>query len=236
MLEKRSETKGILSDRARWVLTLALGMLVILWRLVLPITASDITVATVLTTAGLDLVLTAVLILINRHELKEAFIRKFALKDFFKIIVCFIIFFIFVNASQTLLGFTGIQLIQSPAAWVADQYSVVFPVGLIISVLVAAPIWEEIAFRMAGRNLIKNKFLFVLITTFLFVLIHTGTYLIANVSDVGFSIPFAFTSGMAYVFAGIGYAVTYFVTKDIRIVIGVHFLQNLMGTMFMLFG
>ena len=158
-------------------------------------------------------------------------------KDFIKVIVCFIIFSIFSIVSQLLLGLTGIQLIeQSPAAWVAEQYSVVFPIGLIISVLVAAPIWEEIAFRMAGRNLIKNKFLFVLVSTLLFVLIHTGTYLIANVSDVGFNIPFVFTSGMFYMIAGIGYAVIYLVTKDIRIVIGAHFLQNLMGVMFMLLG
>ena len=236
MLENRYGVKGTLSDKTRWVLTLALGMFVILWRLVLPITVSEITTATVLTTAGLDLALTAALIFINRNELKEAFLRKFALKDLLAVIVGYVAFFIFITAGRVLLGLTGMMIIESPAAWVAEQYSIVFPIGLFISVVIAAPIWEEIAFRMAGRNLIKNKFLFVLITTFLFVLVHSGTYLIPSVSGVGLNIPFVFRSGITYVFAGIGFAVIYLVAKDIRIAIGVHLLNNLIVTMVMLFG
>jgi len=236
MLENRDEAKGILNNKARWVLTLALGMLVIIWRLILPITVSEITTATVLATAGLDLALTAALIFINRNELKEAFFKKFALKDLLMVIGGYVAFFIFTTASSVLLGLTGMIIIESPAAWVAEQYSIVFPIGLLISVVIAAPIWEEIAFRMAGRNLIKNKFLFVLITTFLFVLVHSGIYLIPSVSGIGFNMPFVFRSGMTYVFAGIGYAVIYLVAKDIRIAMGVHLLNNLIVAMFMLFG
>jgi len=82
MFENRDGIKATLNDKARWVLTLALGMFVILWRLVLPISVSEITTATVLITASFDLALTAALIFINRNQLKEAFIKKFTLKDF----------------------------------------------------------------------------------------------------------------------------------------------------------
>jgi len=43
--------------------------------------------------------------------------------------------------------------------------------------VVAAPVFEEISFRMAGRNLIKNGFLYVMITSLLFGFIHTGAFM-----------------------------------------------------------
>jgi len=225
VIENESGQKGTLNNKARGALTLALGMLVVLWRVILP-TNIEITTGIVILVAALDLALTATLILINKNELKEVFARKFSGKDFLKTILCFVIFFAFVMVSgighQLVLGVLEIDVIGSPAAWVAQQFSVVFPIGLFISTVIAAPIWEEIAFRMAGKNLINNKFLFVVITTFLFVFIHTG--------------PFYLDRGMFYAFAGIGYAVIYLITKDIRIAIGVHFLNNLFATVMSLLG
>jgi len=219
------EQKGSLSNKARGVLTLALGMLVVLWRVILP-TNVEITIGIIILVALLDLALTVTLILINKNELREVFARKFSGNDFLKTILCFVIFFIFITVSdiglQLVLDVLEIETIGSPAAWVAQQFSVVFPLGLIISTVIAAPIWEEIAFRMAGKNLIKNKFLFIVITTFLFVFIHTG--------------PFYLDRGMFYALAGIGYAAIYLITKDIRIAIGVHFLNNLFAAIISLLG
>ena len=225
MIEHESEIKGTLSDKARGALTLALGMLVVLWRVILP-TNVEITTGIVIMVAALDLALTAALILINKNALRKMFARRFSGKDFLKTIVCFVIFFAFVTVFgiglQLVLGALEIEAIGSPAAWVAQQFFTVFPIGVFISTVIAAPIWEEIAFRMAGKNLIKNKFLFVVITTFLFIFIHTG--------------PFYLDRGMLYAFAGIGYAVIYLITKDIRIAIGVHFLNNLLAAAMSLLG
>ena len=225
MIENESETKGTISDKARGALTLALGMLVVLWRVILP-TNVEITTGIVIMVAVLDLVLTATLILINKNELRKVFARRFSGKDILKTIVCFIIFFAFVTVSgiglQLVLGVLEIEIIGSPAAWVAQQFFVIFPIGVFISTVIAAPIWEEIVFRMAGKHLIKNKFLFVVITTFLFVFIHTG--------------PLYLDRGLFYAFAGIGYAIIYLITKDIRIAIGVHFLNNLLAAIMILLG
>jgi len=225
MIEHNREIKDTLSNKARGALTFALGMLVVLWRVILP-TNVEITAGIVIVVAALDLTLTATLIFINRNELKEVFAKKFSRKDFLKTIVCFVIFFAFVTASgigfQLVLGALEIEPIGSPAAWVAQQFFEVFPIGVFISAVIAAPIWEEIAFRMAGKNIIKNKFLFVVITTFLFVFIHTG--------------PFYLDRGFMYAFAGVGYAIIYLVTKDIRIAIGVHFLNNLFAATMSLLG
>ena len=198
-------------DKIRWGLTLALGMLVVLWRVFLP-TNVEITTGLVILVAVLDMVLTASLVFINRQELKEAFQKKFGIKGFLKFVLCCVLYLVYVNIQGIVIHFAEIELAPSPASWVAEEFHRIFPLGLFISTAIAAPIWEEIAFRMAGQNLIKNKILFVLITTLLFVFIHTG---------------FALSTGLFYALSGIGFAVIYLATKDIRIVIGVHFMWNL---------
>jgi membrane protease YdiL (CAAX protease family) len=186
----------------------------------------EITVGIVALVAALDVILTAALIYINRHELKEAFVRRFTKWDLLKVVICFVAFFVFVQlimdiglqlALILIYSVTGVEVVfaQAPAAWVANEFFGVFPIGLFVSTVVTAPVWEEISFRLAGRNIIKNKFLFVVITTILFVFIHTG---------------FAMSTGFSYAFSGIAFAVIYLVTKDIRIVIAVHMLNNLLAT------
>ena len=204
-------------DMIRWGVTLALGMLVYLWRVVLP-TNVEITVGIAVLETVLSLTLTATLIFINRQELKKRLIKKITGKDVLKTIVTFIVVIFFGVALDWLALFNlifGVDIVpsQPPTAWVAGEFARVFPLGLFISSVIAAPIWEEIAFRMAGRNLFSNKIFFVLITTFLFVFIHTG---------------FALTTGLTYAVAGILFGIAYLVTKDLRIMMFVHSLWNLM--------
>ena len=219
------------NDKARLGLTLALGMLVTLWRVLLP-TNVEITTSIVILVAVLDIVLTAAVISLNKKELKEIFARKFGIKGFLKVILCFVLLFFFLELAMRLiqvvllLGYRMpitisailnqyITFDPSPANWVATEFHRVFPLGPFVSLAIAAPVWEEIVFRMAGRNLIKNTFLYLLITTLLFGFIHTGSFLTFSI--------------ISYLVLGLGYALIYLKTKDVRIVIAVHFLANFIG-------
>lgn len=227
------KAQGRLSDNLRAGLSLALGMLVVLWRVFLP-TNVTITVGIVILVAALDLVLLAALIILNKDELRAVFAKKITLKTVLITLLCYVLFFVgtiiwnnvVLIAGNLVTGEADIATLfgpyeaelwmppQSPAAWVGLEFSRIFPIGFFISSVIAAPIWEEIAFRMAGKNLIKNKLLFVLVTTILFVFIHTG---------------FAFETGGGYAYAGIAFAVIYLTTKDIRVAMGVHLLNNLLA-------
>jgi membrane protease YdiL (CAAX protease family) len=221
-------------DMIRWGITLALGMLVVLWRVVLPRNV-EITVGTVILVAVLDLVLTAAIVLINKTEVKEAFFRKFTKKDFLTILVGFVLMLfasplllMFLNliivslygvfpAMESLIiqpGYSVIYL-QSPADWTATQFFAVFPAGVFVSGVIAAPVWEEIVFRMAGRKLIKNTLLYLLVTPLLFGFIHTASFLTPSIIN--------------YVISGLVFALIYLKTKDLRVVIAIHFVGNLIG-------
>jgi membrane protease YdiL (CAAX protease family) len=220
-------------DMMRGGLTLAFGLLVVFWRVVIP-THIEITVGSVIMTAALDIVLTAAVVFLNRNELKEAFIRKFTMRSFLTILILFALS-IFVEGlipfaldraivllsglfpSMNSLVVDGVSAIywQSPADFVAVEYHRLFPWGVFVSMAIAAPIWEEIVFRMSGRKIIKNPFLYVVITAWLFAFIHTANlFTFANIT---------------YIVGGAYFALVYLKTKDVRIVICIHFLGNFIG-------
>ena len=218
-------------------ISLALGVLVVLWRVVLP-RSVDITVSIVIMTAALDIILTAALIFINRKELKDAVVRKFRIKDFLKIILGFILLYIVIQQLFSFLiqplllhindmpitfeaVFNRSYTSVSYAAWVASEYAVIFPLGIIVSAILAS-VWEEIAFRMAGRNLIKNSVLYVLITSLLFGFIHTASFFTLSI--------------LWYFVVGVVLSIIYLRTKDLRLVIGIHFLNNFIAVLAMTLG
>ena len=206
-----------LSDKARYGITLALGTMVVLWRVFFASNV-EITVGTVLIVNVLDLIVTIAVIWLNKDELKAIFKQKFTGKDLLKVIGFFLVYF-FMTSVLDLGGGFGFE--RSPANDVIGEFLTIFPFGAFISGGILAPIWEEVVFRFAGEKLIKNKILFVLITTFLFVFIHTG---------------FALTTGLFYVQTGLTLAIIYLITNDLRLVIILHFIGNNIGWLFMLFG
>ncbi|MCL2110878.1 MAG: CPBP family intramembrane metalloprotease [Clostridiales bacterium] len=226
-----------LGDNARWGTILALGMLVLIWRIIIP-TNVEITTATVVLTAGLDLALTAAVVFLARKELKEVFARKFALKDVLKTIAFFAVSYIVMMVFGVLLlvltadgvtlgGFMAnaqdpawLESIMAnapvpPSEWVAEQYAAVFPLGVVISMVICAPVWEEIAFRMAGRNLLKNPVLYVAASSCLFAFIHTVNFSIAENST--------------FLVFGAIYAVGYLILKDVRILMITHCVNNIIA-------
>ena len=202
-------------DIKRWWLIIALGMSVLFWRVLLP-TYTDITVRTVILVAVLDLILTATVVLLARKELKEASARKFRGRDFLKALLLYVIAMAITMLYARLIVIDGIPLYESmanaPAQWVATEYRRIFPLGIFLSTVVAAPVWEEIVFRMTGKKLFRNPVLFVAVTSCLFAFIHTVNFSLADNLD--------------YFLFGVIMAVSYLIVKDIRIMMLVHLLWN----------
>ena len=207
--------KGGLQGKARYGLTLVLGMLVLFWRIVIP-TQVDITAGIVILCVALDLILTASVVFLNRKELKEAFSKRFTGKVFLKIILAFVILYVASIIVVVILITLGIEP-ADPARLVGSEFRRVFPLGAVISMVIVAPLLEETVFRMAGKNLIKNGVLYVLITSLLFAFIHT--------------VNFSIVDNIDYFISGVVFSAVYLKTKDIRITMGAHFLFNVIGVL-----
>lgn len=207
--------KGGLQGKMRYGLTLVLGMLVLFWRIVIP-TQVDITAGIVILCVALDLILTASVVFLNRKELKEAFSKRFTGKVFLKIILAFVILYVASIIVVVILITLGIEP-ADPARLVGSEFRRVFPLGAVISMVIVAPLLEETVFRMAGKNLIKNGVLYVLITSLLFAFIHT--------------VNFSIVDNIDYFISGVVFSAVYLKTKDIRITMGAHFLFNVIGVL-----
>lgn len=204
-------------DMTRWGLTLALGMLVLFWRIVLP-TNMEITTGIVVLAVMLDLALSTAVVFLNRKELKEVFAMRFTFKDGLKTLVLIVVDFILGIGMVMISTTTGLPegiMENAPAALIAAEFQAVFPIGAFISMVILAPIWEEIVFRLAGKNLFKNPILFVIITACLFAFIHT--------------VNFSIVDNLFYLLSGVVYGVAYLIFKDIRILMIAHFFWNLIG-------
>ncbi|MCL2051360.1 MAG: CPBP family glutamic-type intramembrane protease [Lachnospiraceae bacterium] len=218
-MQSNNEKMGFMAnDKIRWGLTLFLGMLVVLWRVVLP-TNTDITVGIVILAVTLDLILTASVIYLNKKELKAAFAKRFTLKDVGKTALLIVADFIIITVLVIFVSIDGVSLADmmanAPAALVAVSFREVFMPGAFISMVIFAPLWEEIVFRFAGKKLLENGLLFVVATSCLFAFIHTANFSLAD--------------NLYYLAAGAIYATAYLLLKDIRILIAAHFIWNLLS-------
>ena len=208
-------TKIMTNDKIRWGLTLVLGMMVLFWRVVIPANF-EITAGTVVLVVLLDSVLLASVIFLNLKELKEAFARKFILKDALKVVLVFASATVIMGIMLPLIMLNlGLEQAIPPAQQSANEFQKVFPIGAFLSMAILAPIYEEIVFRMAGKNLIKNDVLFVLVTPILFAFIHT--------------INFSLMDNLFYLIFGIFLSISYLIVMDIRVLMIMHLLWNIIG-------
>ncbi len=91
------------------------------------------------------------------------------------------------------------------------------PFIMLISAGIAAPIYEEITFRKAFKNIIKNKYLFILISGIVFGSLHVITQ-VNTITDLLYIIP--------YSSLGIALAGMYQKTDTIYTSITMHMLHN----------
>jgi membrane protease YdiL (CAAX protease family) len=209
------------------ILTILFGMSITLIRVVMP-THLKITPWVVILETVLEIAVCVVVILLNREFLSEAFRDKLTKKDVSGIIWGYIfalagsIVLIDLAGANIYRAITGMSfaeevLNKAPASAVGSEFNAVFPVGVILTMCVTAPILEEIVFRMAFKRLIKNNVLFLVVSSLCFGFIHTASFL---------------TLGILYYFImGCMFAGIYLKTKDIRISIGAHMLFNIMTFM-----
>ncbi|HGW2854503.1 TPA: CPBP family intramembrane glutamic endopeptidase [Enterococcus faecalis] len=97
------------------------------------------------------------------------------------------------------------------------------PVLVVLLLGIAAPLMEEIVFRggIIGYLVENNALLAILISSFLFGIIHG---------------PTNFISFGMYFFMGIILSVSYYKTKDLRVSISIHFLNNLFPAIAIAYG
>jgi len=208
------------NDKTRWGITLAIGMLVLFWRIILPSNV-EITIAIIVLVVLLDVILTVAVVFLNKTELMDAWKQKFTFKIPLKAVLFVVIDFVLTTGIIVVITLSGIVLEDAPASLIATEFGAIFPLGAFITVVILAPVWEEIVFRMAGRNFFKNPIIFVIITACMFAFIHT----------VNFG-----TGNIFYLISGVIYGIGYLIFKDIRIMIIAHFIWNLIIGMGMLLG
>ena len=92
-----------------------------------------------------------------------------------------------------------------------------FPVYLILSAIITAPIIEETIFRLTIRKLINNKIIFIIISGLLFGFLHV-IYSYTNITDFLYVIP--------YSIPGFAFAYMLVKTDNICVPISLHMLHN----------
>ncbi len=101
------------------------------------------------------------------------------------------------------------------------------PLYMLFSVSIYAPFTEELLFRKGFRDIIKNKWLYVIISGCVFGALHVvGS--ISNLTDLLYLIP--------YCSLGIAFAYTYFKTDNIFSTICMHSFHNTMAIILYLLG
>lgn len=102
--------------------------------------------------------------------------------------------------------------------------------------VIVAPIVEELIFRKSFFNLIKNKYLALLVTTIIFGTMHvttTYTYLLNNGYVFKEALYYTIGFGLPYYAMGFSFGLTYIKSdKNILVPIAIHIINNFVATVF----
>jgi len=119
---------------------------------------------------------------------------------------------------------TSFILVGQPANQIAIEESFSkSPIFVSISAIIIAPIMEEFVFRLIPYRFIKNKTLYVIISSIIFAAMHV-------VNDTN---PFYYI--WFYMIRSLYYGYRYHKTKDILVPITMHSLNNLISTLLLVF-
>ena len=166
-------------SKIKEILTVLLGLCIVIGRVLLP-TELGINNTTVILEILIELAILTGVILLNKEKLAKVMkeVKKEKLGKFLK--VSFILAIILI-ASAIVTGLIINSLGSKPVlASIISGFSEVLPVLGLISQIIIAPITEELVFRMTLRDLIHNKFLFVVVSSLLFAFIHDWFYFSAG--------------------------------------------------------
>lgn len=102
-----------------------------------------------------------------------------------------------------------------------------FPLFMIFNTVIYAPLTEELTFRKSIKDIINNKWFFVLTSGLVFGMLHISSY-ITNWTDLIYLIP--------YSSLGISFALLYHKTNNIYSTISMHAMHNLLAIVVYLIG
>ena len=97
------------------------------------------------------------------------------------------------------------------------NYIKMFPIYMTFSTVIYSPIVEEITFRKTFRNIIDNKYFYILLSGIIFGIIHT-TGDITNKNEILLAIP--------YIIMGIDLSYIYYKSNNIFTTIFIHSIHN----------
>lgn len=89
---------------------------------------------------------------------------------------------------------------------------------MVFSTILYAPIVEEIVFRQTFRDIINNKWFYIIFSSLIFAFYHIGYNFVGLESLLGMT---------QYILMGIIFAYAYFKTDNIYVPISIHFLYNI---------
>lgn len=166
-----------------------------------------------------DLLFIIFLLIMYRKELKEDF--KDFKENYKKYLPNYInIYFIGV----ILMGICNIILskltgnLTSGNEEAIRNYIGKYPLYMVYSSVIFAPLVEELIFRKNIRNIFKNKYLFIIMSGFIFGALHITNY--TDIKELLFGIP--------YIIMGLDFAYIYYKTNNIYTTMTYHFGHNLL--------
>lgn len=92
-----------------------------------------------------------------------------------------------------------------------------YPIYMIYSSIIFAPLVEELIIRKSLKNILKFKYLFIILSGLIFGLLHISDY--KDINEILFSIP--------YIIMGIDFAYIYYKTNNIFTTMTLHMCHNL---------
>lgn len=167
------------------------------------------------------LIIIIILIFLNKIDLKKE-IKDFKLnyKKYFKILISiwFIGFILMIISNYFITKTTTLPNNElSVRTYINSKF-----IESLITTVIMAPILEEITFRYSISK-IKNKYLYLIISTFLFAMVHINP---ENASELPFLIP--------YSCLGLSFSLIFYKTKNILASITAHALHNYIIIMLLL--
>ena len=163
-----------------------------------------------------NLIYLIIVLFIYKKELKND-ITKINLKNFLKYIPIYLLGIYIMNVSNNLISLITNSNISQNEINVRESIKL-FPIYMTFSILIYAPFVEEIIFRKTFRNIINNKYIFIIISGILFGLIHM-TFNNNLLNEFLMIIP--------YILMGITFSYIYYKSDNIFTTIIFHSLHNL---------
>ena len=109
-----------------------------------------------------------------------------------------------------------------------EAYVKASPILMLISTAILAPFYEEGIFRLGMKKVIKNKWLFIIISGLIFGLLHIFPL------DEGITLAIGLIQSITYVTMGMVLGYVYYKTDNIYMSIGLHFLNNFLSVLVMI--